>query len=76
MSINYDVMSYDEFLARVHIAHQVQVNKESLRLGQIFMNDLHIARPIIEEQLRGSMLDPFFKERITQVVSDFVRERW
>lgn len=76
MSINYDVMSYDEFLARVHIAHQSQVNKKDLRLGQIFFNELCIARPTIAEQIRGSMLDPFFKERITQVVSDFVRERW
>lgn len=68
--------SYDWFLHNVHKKYETQPVKGDLRLGQIFFNDLCDVRPAIAEQLRGSMLDPFYKERITQVVSDFVRERW
>ena len=69
-------MNYDQFLNKVHHLHTTQPVKGDLRLGQIFFNELCTVRPAIAEQLRGSMLDPFYKERITQVVSDFVRERW
>lgn len=69
-------ISFDQFLADVYKMHETQPVKGDLRLGQIFFNNLCTVRPHIAEQLRGSMLDPFFKERITQVVQDFVRERW
>lgn len=69
-------MTYDEFHRMVVLTHATQPKKGDLRLGQIFFNELCVMRPAIAEELRGSMLDPFFKERITQVVSDFVRERW
>ena len=69
-------MTYEQFLSDVLNKYETQPKKGDLRLGQIFFNDLCVVRPEIAEQLRGSMLDPFFKERITQVVSDFVRERW
>ena len=69
-------MNYDQFLNKVQQLHATQPVKSDLRLGQIFFNKLCDVRPAIAEQLRGSMLDPFYKERITQVVSDFVRERW
>ena len=69
-------MTYDEFLSDVLNKYETQPKKGDLRLGQIFFNDLCVVRPAIAEQLRGSMLDPFYKERITQVTSDFVRERW
>lgn len=66
-------MTYDEFLDHVTDTWSCSIN---LRLGQVFFNELCKLRPDISEVLRGSMLDPFFKERITQVTSDFVRNRW
>ena len=69
-------MNYDQFLNSVHKIYMAQEPSMDFRLGQIFFNELCTMRPAIAEQLRGSMLDPFYKERITQVVSDFVRERW
>ena len=69
-------MSYDDFLHKVNEMHRDQPHKGYLRLGQIFFNELLTIKPALAEELRGSMLDPFFKERITQVTSDFVRERW
>lgn len=69
-------MTYDEFFDQVWKTYMAQEASMDFRLGQIFFNELCVVRPAIAEQLRGSMLDPFYKERITQVVSDFVRERW
>ena len=69
-------MTYDEFHHKVVMVHASQPVKDDLRLGQIYFNMLCEVRPKIAEEIRGSMLDPFFKHRITQVVSDFVRERW
>ena len=69
-------MNFDQFLHKVQQMHISQPVKGDLRLGQIFFNELCAVRPAIAEELRGSMLDPFYKERITQVVQDFVRERW
>ena len=69
-------MTYDEFFNAVHKLYMAQEASMDFRLGQIFFNELLLVRPAIAEQLRGSMLDPFYKERITQVASDFVRERW
>lgn len=69
-------MTYDEFHTQVVTAHTTQPVKGDLRLGQVYFNMLCELRPDISEVLRGSMIDPFFKERITQVVHDFVRERW
>lgn len=68
--------TYEQFLSDINKLHATQPKKGDLRLGQIFFNELCKVRPAIAEQLRGSMLDPFYKERITQVVSDFVKERW
>lgn len=74
--MKYPNISFDQFLADVYKMHENQPVKGDLRLGQIFFNTLISVRPHIAEQLRGSLLDPFYKERITQVVQDFVRERW
>ena len=69
-------MTYDEFYDEVYKCYMAQEASMDCRLGQIYFNMLCEVRPKIAEELRGSMLDPFFKHRITQVVSDFVRERW
>jgi hypothetical protein len=74
--VKFANITYEKFLADVHQMHENQPIEGYLRLGQIYFNVLCSVRPHIAEQLRGSMLDPFFKERITQVVQDFVRERW
>jgi len=69
-------ITYEEFLADVHQNYENQSGEDDLRLGQIYFDMLCSVRPWIAEQLRGSKLDPFLMERITQVLSNFVRERW
>jgi hypothetical protein len=68
--------SYEQFLYEVLQDYHYQPVKDEFRLGQIFFNKLCVVRPKIAKEIRGSMLDPFFKERITAVVQDFVRDRW
>jgi len=68
-------MTFEEFLHDVLNKYEQRQDK-NIRLGQLFFNELCIVRPIIAEEIRNSMLNPFFKERITAVVQDFVRDRW
>lgn len=76
MPPNDQPITYDEFHHKVVMVYASQPVKGDLRLGQVYFNMLCELRPDISEVLRGSMIDPFFKERITQVVHNFVSERW
>jgi hypothetical protein len=69
-------MTFDEFIEHVDSLYQTQTVPGDLRIGQIFFNELVVLKPEIAAKIRGSMLDPFFKQRITQVVQDFVRTNW
>jgi hypothetical protein len=68
-------MTFQEFMEDVLNKYNDHKN-DDIRLGQLFFNELCKTRPEIAEEIRGSMLDPFFKHRITNVVEQFVRERW
>lgn len=71
-------MTYQEFEELVHRQFE-QYEKESpgyLRIGQVYFNLLFDIRPDIAEYMRGSIIDPFFKHRITEVVRTFVIDRW
>jgi hypothetical protein len=69
--------TFDLFMKNVNF--RIQMNEhlgEDFRAGQLFMMELFEVRPDIAKQLAGSMLDPTFKHRITQVVQTFVKDRW
>jgi hypothetical protein len=69
-------MTFDQFIDHVDTLYQTQAISGDLRIGQIFFNELLVIKPEVAEKIRGSMLDPFFKHRITQVTQDFVRANW
>lgn len=69
-------MTFEEFLDKVNHLYLMQNETDDLRLGQVFFNELCKVRPAIANELRGSFVDPFFKERITNVTKQFVQERW
>ncbi len=69
-------MTFDQFIDHVDTLYQTQDVSGDLRIGQIFFNELLVIKPELAEKIRGSMLDPFFKHRITQVTQDFVRANW
>jgi hypothetical protein len=71
-------MTYQEFekLVNEQFDRYEKTSPGDWRIGQVYFNMLFDIRPDIAEEMRGSIVDPFFKRRITEVVRDFVIERW
>jgi hypothetical protein len=70
-------MTFEQFMESVDF--KIQMNDylgEDFRAGQLFIMELFEVHPDIAVQLRGSMLDPTYKHRITEVVKNFVKDRW
>lgn len=66
---------FDELVAREFNKCE-QEQPGEWRIGQVYFNTLLKVRPDIAEEMRGSLVDPFFKHRVTEVVKMFVWEKW
>lgn len=69
--------SFNTFVERCKRIHKAQ---PSLRYGQIIFNEFSEARPVLAEEMRGSMVDPFYcsdndSTRHT-VALEWIKERW
>ena len=53
-------------------------NKEMVvwRKGQLFFNLMTQANPRVAELLRGSFIDPFHRDEVSNKVWDFVMDKW
>ena len=51
-------------------------NRRDLRFGQAVFNVLASTRPDIAEELRGSTLDPFYKDSVSDEVWQFIKSKW
>lgn len=73
-----DAMTYSEFDEMVTKVcdEEVLVAKSDLRVGQIYFNRLYDVRPDVANRLRGSKIDPFFKNYVTDTVKQFVKDNW
>lgn len=71
-------MTYSEFeqLAADVFKRTNAENPGEIRVGQSYFNVLMNVRPDIASKMRGSLIDPFYKNRITEVVKEFVKEHW
>jgi hypothetical protein len=71
-------MTYLEFenLVNEQFDQYEKTSPGDWRIGQVYFNLLFDIRPDIAEEMRGSIVDPFFKRRITEVVRSFVTDRW
>lgn len=67
-------VSYEEFIERVNKYHTQF--KDSWRYGQTYFNVLSNVRPMIAEQLRATLHDPFFKDKVSEETHLFVRSIW
>lgn len=67
-------VTYEEFLERVSKYHAEF--QGSWRYGQTYFNVLSSVRPTLAEQLRGSLHDPFHKDRVSDATHDFVKSIW
>lgn len=72
-----DYISFNDFLADASIQYEKQVKQDpSIRYGQIYFNLLHAARPDIANELRGSTLDPFHSNYVSDKTHIFVEHKW
>lgn len=65
-------MTYQKFVDEV-IAYRILTRQ---RQGQAYFNVLYSVRPDISEQIRGTDLDPFYKEYVPAECIVFVQEKW
>lgn len=67
-------MTYEEFLERVN-RNYAKLGEE-WRYGQAYFVVLMTYRPDIAELIRGTLLDSFHKDIISQALTDFIISRW
>lgn len=51
-------------------------SKDEYRYGQAVFNALSHARPDIAQNLAGTMLDPFFKDEVSEQTWNYIFLRW
>ena len=57
-----------------HISYREEV--VVWRDGQLFFNLLSGVNPRVAELLRGSLIDPFYRDKVSDKVWDFVIDKW
>ena len=65
-------MTYDEFVSLV-VSYRRGTN---LRKGQAYFNVLSDVRPDLSEQIRGTALDPYYKDYVAPEIIAFVQNNW
>jgi len=69
--------SFNDFLADASIVYEkLKGNGFDHRYGQVYFNLLVEHRPDISEKIRGTMLDPFYKEFVKTETHQFVEKSW
>lgn len=66
-------MTFNEWLDKANTHY---LSQHTQRRGQLFFNSLYVFRPDIANQLRATVLDPFYAD---EVIPDFlakVEELW
>lgn len=66
-------MNYHSFRLAVQ---QEWAESQDQRLGQVYFNLLHKVRPDIANRLRGSLIDPFYREKLSTETEEFVIAGW
>lgn len=57
-------MDFKELLAE---ATQLYIDNSSLRIGQALFNTLHANNPELADEIRGTVNDPFFAEKMDDI---------
>lgn len=66
-------MNYHSFRLAVQ---QEWAEADDQRLGQVYFNLLHNLRPDIANRLRGSLIDPFYRDKLSTETEEFVIAEW
>lgn len=76
-SVTTGYLSYNDFLAEASIRYErLRAIEPWIRYGQVYFNLLRAVRPHAAEELRGSALDPYYKNHVGLEVHEFVELRW
>lgn len=65
-------LSFDEFVRLV----SATLPNEDTRYGQHWFNVLYAVRPDLADRLRGSLLDPFHRDSVSDEAVAFVAKAW
>lgn len=69
--------SFNDFLADASIVYEkLKGDGFDYRYGQVYFNLLFEHRPDISEKIRGTTLDPFYKESVKSETHQFVEKSW
>ena len=69
--------SYWQFCELVDKQHLMNLSFDKYhRYGQTYFNLLYEFRPEIADQIRGTNLDPFYKETVAHGVHEFVQQAY
>ena len=66
--------TYEQFVEKVDRVHKTA--NVQWRYGQAYFNVLTSVRSDIAESLRGSLLDPFHRDKVSDETEKFVKSRW
>lgn len=70
-------LSFNDFLADASITYErMKSSGMQYRYGQVYFNLLFQHRPDISEKIRGTAIDPFYKEIVSSVTHSFVEKSW
>jgi len=75
--VTTEYLSYNDFLAEASIRYErLRAIEPWIRYGQVYFNLLRAVRPHAAEELRGTLLDPYYKNHVELEVHEFVESRW
>lgn len=67
------MMTYDDFENLVRLSFS---NDGYIRYGQHWFNTLYSERPEIANRIRGTLHDPFHREKVSEQAQNIVRTLW
>lgn len=71
-----EYISYTDFIADVSIKHEQLFRKFGWRYGQTYFNMLSQSKLEVARVIRGSELDPFFSEQVTELQHKIIEGLW
>lgn len=71
-----EYISYTDFIADVSIRHEKLFRLYGWRYGQTYVNMLAQANLKVAKLIRGTDLDPFFEEEVTQLQHKLIEGLW
>lgn len=70
-------MTYNDFVDTVHREYSKWRDVDSTyRYGQCMFNILYALRPDIADRIRGTNIDPFYKDYVSSDTWEIVQQYW